>query len=127
MTSPTNEQLVELGARHHQPEPGEVHQVGPRELERDAPGADPKALMPLETRVVHVDPQPAELHHGARSQSVPAHLLAGKGGLLDHQDVQTVTGEVIGGRGAPGPGTDDQRIDVELLVRRARHGTSKRL
>jgi hypothetical protein len=115
------QELVELGPRHHQAEVRERLEVRPRELERHAPRADPQPLVPLEPRVVGVDAQAPKLDDRTRREAVAADLLPGERGLLDHEHVQAVAGEVVRRGGASRSRADDQGVDVKLLARRARH------
>ena len=83
--------------------------------------------MPLEPRVVGVDAQPPQLDDRAGREAVAADLLPGERGLLDHEHVQAVAGEVVGRGRASRTRADDQDVDVKLLARRARHEVPHRL
>src|SRR4029453_13060716 len=86
-----------------------------------------QALVPLEPRVVRVDAQLPQLDDRARREAVATDLLPGERGLLDHEHVHAVAGEVVGRGGTPRARADDQDVDVKLLARRARHESPTRL
>ena len=77
--------------------------------------------------VFDVDAEAAERDDRARREAVAAHLLPGERGLVHHEDVEAVTGEVVGGGGTSRARADHQGIDVDGRVSRDRQRLPHRL
>ena len=113
LLGPLRDLHVEVLARHHAAVGREVRMVGgPVELEGDAVGPGPKAA----DAVVRLDlaghPDVQQGADGARGEAVAADLLTGVALLLEHQHVMPDPGQVIGGRRAAGPPSDDDHVGL---------------
>jgi hypothetical protein len=117
-------ELVEVAARAHQAVVGEVVELRPGKLERRSARVDPEAVDALESRIERIDPHPLQGEDSPGGEPVAAHLLPGERGLLRHEDVDALPGEVVGGRGAAGAGADNE--DVHLSRSGARDKTRSR-
>ena len=115
--SASRKELVEHAAGHRQPEAREVLEGRPRQLERDLPRVDPQPMVPLERVILGLDAHLPERDDGARGQPVATDLLARERRPFEERDVDPVAGQVVGRRGTPWAGADDQNVGLDLRAR----------
>src|SRR6202042_3035924 len=118
------QRLVHVMTGPDQAVTGIAGQLGPGQLQPLARADDPQALV-AHPAVLLADAD-AHADQGLdrpRGQAVAADLLPREPRLLEQQHVESGLRQVEGGRGAGGPGADDD--DVRLVGRRPPGGTTR--
>ena len=105
--------LVEVLAAPDQAVGRVVAELGPRDFET-VPAADDAQALVVQPAVLRrsVDLHVVQLLDRAWGQAIAADLLAGEGRLLEHEDVEALSCEVIGSGRACRPSANDDDIGV---------------
>ena len=103
--------LVEVHPGANQAVVGERRQLRPGQLQPHATADDAQPVV-ADPAVLsrRLDADREQLLDRTRRETVSADLLAGKGGLLQQQDVEARLRQVVRGRGAGGAGADDDHV-----------------
>src|SRR5205085_11249190 len=107
------EQGVEIGPGLHETDVRQFVELGPRQLERDAPADDPQTVRARPLGPVRRDAYLMQGLDCARRETVAADLLAREMRLVDDDDTASARGEVVRGCGSRRTTAHDG--DVECL------------